>query len=142
MCVWCGFPYPEVVDHSTGDTVCTNCGVILDRDFEFKSQQPEHIDTLFSDSSDAPVAVHQSYENIDTYINVHCSVTLCMDRAETARVRKAYNRLTRLHPHRIFLHLQQDVVLAIVHLLFPEDSVRPSASVEKLANKLKDLCGV
>jgi hypothetical protein len=147
MCVWCGFPYSEVVDYASGNTVCTNCGTVLDRDFSMMF----HENTSFDGCNEAIFSNEEMVRDrkdgtIWTHLNVRCTFELCMSRKDTAKVRKTYNDILREYPHLVFLHRQEDVISAILWLLFPTEykkqEYRLTPIVQKIANKLKDQCSL
>lgn len=132
--MYCGFPYPEVFDNVNGLVVCTNCGVVVEKDFSMAIPncpwEPSY--KGFEQTYDFDID-----NDIYVYLNIYCTVEMCMSRKETAFVRKQYNILLEEHPHHIFLHPQQHVVKAIVYVVYP-NTRKPSLSIAKIANKLKE----
>tara|TARA_Y100000389_G_scaffold136750_1_gene134330 strand:- start:1738 stop:2160 length:423 start_codon:yes stop_codon:yes gene_type:complete len=132
--MYCGFPYIQLFDHENGMIVCSNCGTVVEQDFLMLTQncpwEPlyDHDNQSFDFDIDNDIYI---------YLNIYCTIELYMSRKETALVRKYYTHLVDHHPHHIFLHHQQHIVKAIVYVLYPH-TPKPSPSIEKIANKLKE----
>ena len=149
MCRWCGFPYPEVVDYAGGDTVCTNCGTVVDRDFETMTDACAAT-TMFEARDDVmheeSVRDRTLRDDVWSHLNMRCTFEWCLSRQDTAKVRKQVRRVTGEFPHLVFLHRPQDIVSAILWILFPKQyrdhHHRPTPCVQNIANKLKDQCGL
>lgn len=148
MCRWCGFPYSEVVDYAGGDTVCTNCGTVVDRDFGTISD----ICTTFVEGHQDGVIYEESvrdrtlHDDVWSHLNIRCTFEWCLSRQDTAKVRKQVRRVIHDFPHLVFLHRSQDIVSAVLWILFPnqyrDHHQRPTPCVQNIANKLKDQCGL
>ena len=135
MCKYCGFPYAFVVDYAVGNTVCTNCGSVADREYSYVQ---DFIPNATNDEQYSPEDSEFNNNDIHIFINIYCSVTLCMSRQEVALIRKTYNYVKSHFPHLIFLHNQEQVIYALVLLKIPIYLTVTNVSVQKIANKLKE----
>ena len=147
MCRWCGFPYPEVVDYAGGNTICTNCGTVVDSDFGIVPDIYTTFEFPQEDVIQEEIIRDRTLrDDVWSHINVRCTFEWCLSRQDTAKVRKQVRRVTNDFPHLVFLHRSQDVVSAILWILFPvqyhEHHRRPTPCVQNIANKLKDQCGL
>jgi hypothetical protein len=147
MCRWCGFPYSEVVDYAGGDTVCTHCGTVVDRDFQsVPGYDTAHCDVPEEVIYEESVRDRTLQDDVWSHLNVRCTFEWCLSRRDTAKVRKQVRRVMNDFPHLVFLHRPQDIVSAVLWILFPKQyrdhHQRPTPCVQKIANKLKDQCGL
>jgi hypothetical protein len=134
MCIYCDSTNIVVVDHASGNTICVDCGIVIDREFSFCTQIIESTDFTSISNEEKEF----QFNNINIFMNIYCSVTLCMGRREIALIRKSYRHVIDNYPQLVFLHNQEQVVYAIIHTKLPSYFEKVCPTVKKISFKLKD----
>lgn len=134
MCTSCNSTVHFVVDFTSGNTICPYCGTVVDRDYSFCTPIIEATDFSVMGNEEKDFQI----EDINIFMNIYCSVTLCMNRRDVALIRKTYKHIIENYPQLVFLHNQEQVVYAIIYAKRPSYFEKVTPTVKKISFKLKD----
>jgi hypothetical protein len=105
-CAYCKFAH-VIVDYGSGDSICTSCGTVLNRDFAFQIGYNDHCESVIIDG-------YKEANDVETKILYDIVYQFDISEEEVQTIKRKYTWFIANHSYLVFKHKPVVFISALI----------------------------